>query len=419
MGYPLGNHLRNKGVAMTKTIGILGAGASGIFTAITLKEKVPSFQVDVLEKTGKFLSKVRISGGGRCNVTHACFDPKKLVLNYPRGSKELLSAFTKFQPKDMIAWLEAKGVSLKVESDGRTFPVTDSSETIINCFMDEIKRRNITISTFVDIVTIEKTHQGFVITLCDGTKKSYDALVFATGSSRSGFDLIQTLGHTIEPLVPSLFTFNVPQSPYLDLSGISLQLVKITLENSTLSQTGPLLFTHWGFSGPCVLKLSAWSAKHLYDCNYQTKFFIDFCPDLSFEEKKKVFLECKSLHPRSFVHTENPFDLPKKLWKRMVELVCIEDIRLGMLSKKAELSLLELVHKSTFELSGKTQYKEEFVTCGGVKRKEVDFKTMESKIVKGLYFTGEVLDIDGVTGGFNFQNAWTTAWICSDAISHV
>lgn len=404
---------------MTKTVCILGAGASGIFCAITLKEKAPEMQVTILEKTGQLLSKVRISGGGRCNVTHSCFDPKKLVMNYPRGTKELLGPFTKFQPKDMITWLEEKGVELKVEPDGRMFPTTDSSETIIDCFMNEVKRHNIEICKFIDIIDIEKIDDKFVIHLSDGTKKTYDALVMATGSSRTAFQYIQKLGHEIEQLVPSLFTFNAPKSPYLDLSGISIPLVKVTLENSTLSQVGPLLFTHWGFSGPCVLKLSAWAAKDLYDCKYSTHFFIDFLPEVSFQEKQKLFEKFKHEHPRSSVHTENPFQLPKKLWKRMVESVCSDDIKLNMLSKKAEEALLQMVHKSKFELHGKTQYKEEFVTCGGVRRKDIDFKTMQSKIVPGLYFTGEVIDIDGVTGGFNFQNAWTTAWICSSALSAI
>ncbi|MCH9627394.1 MAG: 3-dehydro-bile acid delta(4,6)-reductase [Chlamydiales bacterium] len=328
---------------------IIGAGAAGCFAAIACAEAHPRAEVVILEKTRQPLAKVRVSGGGRCNVTHACFDPKVLVESYPRGSKELLGPFHRFQPADTVAWFQERGIELKTEKDGRMFPSTDRSETIIDCFLNEIKKRNIELQLGVKIEQIPE---------------DADAVILATGSSRHGHKMAQLAGHTLIDPVPSLFSFNVPSSPLLGLSGVSVPEATVWLEGRSCRQTGPLLITHWGFSGPAVLKLSAWEARFLHECAYQATCLIEW---------------------------KEP--LPKRLYRALKE------------------------HPNHhYRIEGKTTYKSEFVTCGGVSLKEVNFKTMESRIRPGLFFAGEVLDIDGVTGGYNFQNAWTTGWIAGHSI---
>lgn len=397
-----------------KRLVIIGGGAAGIFAAAVCAEKTKRVEVIVLEKTRQLLSKVRISGGGRCNVTHAQFDPKKLTSNYPRGSKELLGPFHTFQPQDTIAWFASHGVELKTEEDGRMFPVTDHSSTIINALLDAAKEGGVDIRTEHGVRSIEKLDGRFRIELDGRDPIDCDYVLLATGSTPHGHQMAASLGHTIVPSVPSLFTFNTPTSPLNDLSGIVVEDVEISLEKSAFKQRGPVLITHWGFSGPAALKLSAWAARDLHDCNYRTQLYINWIPSYD----KELLFRLKTEKPQKTLEAENPFHLPMNLWKRFLALCEIPQTTLGHLSKKDLTRLVETLTRFPFQVEGKTTYKQEFVTCGGVNLKEVDFKTMESRLVKNLFFSGEVLDIDGVTGGFNFQNAWTTAYLAATCISN-
>ncbi len=376
---------------------IIGGGAAGFFAALIARSSGQT--VAILEKTAVLLSKVRISGGGRCNVTHACFDPAKLVKNYPRGEKELLGPFHRFGPKDTIEWFESRGAFLKVEEDGRIFPTTDSSETIIQVLLAEAKELGVEIFLRQRIERIEK---GFVIHANDRFEAK--KMILATGSSKDGFAWAEQFGHTIQKPVPSLFTFNVPNSPLAELSGVCFEKVKLSV--GSFSQTGPLLITHFGFSGPASLKLSAWAARYLYEQNYNVDLQIDWMPGC---DTYTVLVELKNRLPNRTLLLENPFYFPKNFWK--VFLAKFNDKRLNDFSLKELEEISKKIHKDIYVVNGKTTNKEEFVTCGGVTLKEVNFKTMESKICPGLYFAGEILDIDGITGGFNFQNAWTTGFI--------
>ena len=385
---------------------IIGGGAAGIFTALAAKQNSPASTVLVLEKSAVLLSKVRVSGGGRCNVTHACFDPKRLIENYPRGQRELLGPFHAFQPRDTIEWFEKRGVHLKTESDGRMFPITDSSSTIIDCLLTEAGSLQIPILLRQKIVHICKINECYEILFADGEKLLTKKLVLATGSSKEGHEWASQLGHTIKEPVPSLFTFNIPHSPLNVLSGISLDSVEIALPEAKLSQRGPLLITHFGLSGPAVLKLSAWGARFLHSRHYQTEVILNWFPDQSEEQLYQVLKETKENFPQKLLSVSNPFNLPKNLWKAFTE-----DQKLISLPDKNLRKLVAKLHRDIYQIEGKTTHKEEFVTCGGVSLNEINFKTMESKLSSGLFFAGEILDIDGVTGGFNFQNAWTTASI--------
>lgn len=398
---------------------VVGGGAAGFFGAIACKEANPDSEVILLEKMRQVLSKVRVSGGGRCNVTHSCFDISALVKHYPRGEKALRSAFTRFQPENTIDWFLKRGVHLKTEADGRMFPITDSSETIIDCLMTSAKRAGVDLRVECGIQEIQKTENGFTLTLMNDEIISCDKLLIATGSSPKIYELIKNLSHSVVPPLPSLFTFNVPDSPLKDLSGIAVQKVHLKIGNTSLEQTGPLLITHFGFSGPAVLKLSAWGARILAELNYKAPFHINWLPDISHEELKQLLISCKQEHSLKLMTNEYPVSLPKNLWKKLSLPHLKENDeapRWSQVSLKQINQIVEKLKKDTYQIQGKTTFKEEFVTCGGVSLNEVDFKTMESRICKGLYFAGEVLDIDGVTGGFNFQNAWTTSWIAGQSI---
>ena len=393
---------------------VIGGGAAGFFGACVCKNSSQE-EVLVLEKSGQLLSKVRISGGGRCNVTHACFEPKELAANYPRGYKALVGPFYRFGPQQTIEWFQERGVVLKVEEDGRVFPTTDSSQTIIDCLTNEAKRLGVRIQTHASVEHIEKNHDSFVVTTA-GEKIFCKTLLVATGSSRPLFDILKNLGHTIVSPVPSLFTFTVPTSPLLDLAGVSVKNIRASIEHSPFVQEGPLLLTHWGFSGPAIIKLSSWAARWLHDAQYKAALIINWVPHLS-QQDVVHRLENERNVRRSSV-SEPCFDLPKNLWKRFVTLSNISsDLLWNALSNAKIAQLAHTVTRSSFAIEGKAPYKEEFVTCGGVHLDEVDFKTMQSKIVPNLFFAGEVLDIDGITGGFNFQNAWTTSWIAGNAMA--
>lgn len=398
-------------------IAIIGGGAAGFFGAITCAQTYPNSRVVIFEKTRQVLAKVKISGGGRCNLTNACFDPHRLSSHYPRGGKALIGPFTRFQPKDTIRWFEQRGVMLKAEEDGRMFPITNNSETIIECLCGEAKKSGITIRLECGVEKITKLGNGFQLTFSTGEQFLCDKILITTGGNTKTYPLLETLGHQIVPPVPSLFTFNIPQSPLEGLEGISVPKTRIKIGQTNLEQTGPLLITHWGLSGPAVLKLSAWGAKILYQKSYEATLEVNWMPDLTKDEIAKHLQTLKHTHANRSASTDVQWDLPKHLWRRLVHLAKIDgELRWAELSKKQFHELCEKIHKSTYQIQGKTTYKQEFVTCGGINLHEVNFKTMESKICPGLYFAGEILDIDGVTGGFNFQNAWTTSWIAGQSI---
>ncbi len=381
---------------------VIGGGAAGLFAALRAQTIAPTAKVALLEKSGVLLAKVRISGGGRCNVTHHCFDPGKLMQNYPRGGHELMGAFHRFQPQDTIEWFEARGVALKTEADGRVFPITDSSETIINILLDEAKKLNLEIYMRQRIEKIKKTDRGFQV----GPYVTR-TLILATGNGRDGHSWATQLGHAIQTPVPSLFTLNIPTSPLKGLSGISHNPVELSIPGTSLVQRGSLLITHFGFSGPAALKLSAWGARTLYEHGYAIPLAINWLPDTTISQIFETLLQCKKTVPHRTLLSENPFKLSRNLWKTLLN----DERRLNDIPQKHLQILAQKLHADMYQVNGKTTHKEEFVTCGGVTRKEVQFTTMESKICPGLYFAGEILDIDGVTGGFNFQAAWTTGFI--------
>ena len=399
---------------------MIGGGAAGFFGAIACAEAHPHAQVMLLEAGRQLLPKVRISGGGRCNVTHACFDPAVLTQYYPRGGKALRGAFTRFQPRDMIAWLDKHGVELKTEADGRMFPITDDSETIVDCFIQAAKAAGVEIRTGVPVAGITRLDAGFEVELKSGQTLSCDRLLLTTGSSPQGYQLAKQLGHQVAPPVPSLFTFNVSDPRLQDLAGVSAASVRVRLRTASgeqFEQSGPLLVTHWGLSGPAVLKLSAWGARALHDSRYQGTLQINWLPQYKQEALREQLLAVKSQLPRKAIAPNCPVPLPRRLWERLIASAGItETTRWAELSNKALNQLLQELTQGSYSVKGKGVFKEEFVTCGGVSLKEVDFKTMESRCCPGLYLAGEILDIDGVTGGFNFQSAWTTAWLAGQAI---
>lgn len=393
---------------------VLGGGAAGFFGAITCAQNSSNSEVLLLEKTQMLLAKLRISGGGRCNVTHACFDPKELVKNYPRGHKALLGPFYTFQPRDTVNWFEKQGVQLKTEEDGRMFPITDSSQTIIDCLLQAASQAGVEIRLQQKVNAIHKIDSDFEIELTSGETLKAQKVLLATGSNPLGLALAQNLGHTIVPQVPSLFTFNIPQFELQDLAGIAVESAQIKLDNTSWNQTGPLLITHWGFSGPCALKLSAWGARYLHEKDYQVDLQINWFPNLTREALVNNFLAFKK--ENQIIRTQT-CGLPRNLWIRLLERSAVDSQkRWSEISHKEIYKLAEKLQGDRFSVRGKTTYKQEFVTCGGIDLDEVNFKTLESRKCPGLFFAGEILDIDGVTGGFNFQNAWTTAWIAGHAM---
>ena len=404
---------------------VIGGGAAGFFGAITCAETYPHAQVTLLEAGGQALSKVRISGGGRCNVTHACFEPAELVQNYPRGGKALRGAFSRFQAKETIAWFESHGVKLKTEPDGRMFPVTDDSATIVDCLIKTAVGSGVKIFTGRPVVSVSRLatpQPSFEIRLKSGEIIPCDRLLLATGSNPLGYRWAKDLGHHIETPVPSLFTFNISDSRLEDLAGVSVEPVRLRLSvpgKANLEQTGPVLITHWGLSGPAVLKLSAWAARLLHECHYQMPLVINWLPQYNVEVLRSQLLAVRSQLPDRAIATSCPVSLPRRVWQRLIGYVGIlPDDRWAGLSNKLLNQLIQELTQGSYQIQGKGVFKEEFVTCGGVSLKEVNFKTMESRCCLGLYLAGEILDIDGVTGGFNFQSAWTTAWIAGQAMGN-
>jgi len=398
---------------------VLGGGAAGFFAAVNCALEHSHCRVTILEKSSKLLSKVKVSGGGRCNVTHSCFDNKLLARNYPRGEQELKSAFSRFSVKDTIQWFQSRGVELKAEEDGRMFPVTDNSQTIIDCLMEQAQHAGVKIKMNTEVIKVVKEGEKFILHLRDGQTMSCDKLMIATGGNPkdTAYDWLRELGHTIASPVPSLFTFNIPGSSITQLMGVSVERARVRIASTKLEQEGPLLITHWGLSGPAVLKLSAWGARILHDMNYSFTAHVNWIPEYNEASLREELLELREENASKMIASRALFGLPRRLWEFLVSKAGIaENVRWADLPKKSQNVLINLLVNDEYKVSGKTTFKEEFVTCGGVVLKEIDLRTMESTKCKGLYFAGEVLDIDGVTGGFNFQAAWTTGWIAAQAM---
>lgn len=404
---------------MSQTIIIIGGGAAGFFTAIRAAECDPDAQVIILEKSKDVLGKVKVSGGGRCNLTHACFIPRELSKFYPRGEKELLGPFNRFACGDTIDWFEKRGVSTKIEEDGRMFPISDDSQTVIDCLWSAARKAGVKVYTNTPLKNIKAPTQvgkTWVIETNNQTLHAHKVML-ATGSAPSMWDLLAKLGHQIVPPVPSLFTFNIKDARLSDLLGVSVPLAEVQVEGQKLRSSGPLLITHWGLSGPAILKLSAWGARELAALNYRFVVRVNWI--VSKTESTREDLEAlKQEDGRKMVMANAQFGLANRLWKRLVQAASIrEDKRWADLSKKEIQALAEELTQGRFQVNGKSTFKEEFVTAGGVDLKEVDFKTFESKLFPGLFFAGEVLNIDAITGGFNFQAAWTGGWIAGEAMA--
>ncbi|WP_025762257.1 BaiN/RdsA family NAD(P)/FAD-dependent oxidoreductase [Dyadobacter tibetensis] len=402
---------------------IIGGGASGFMAAITAADHFPEAHITIIEKNKTVLNKVRVSGGGRCNVTHSPADLKSFPKQYPRGEKFLRKLFSQFDAKDTVKWFERHGVSLKTEEDGRMFPVTDSSQTITECLTRMARSRGINIRTSTAVISFQYSRLDgdslFEISTLDGERLIANRLLIAAGGhpKASGFDWITGHGHTIAEPIPSLFTFNSPDNPLLELAGVSVKNCEVKIIGSKLAYKGPLLITHWGFSGPAVLKLSAWGARYLSDLGYRFVCKINWLPEHQEQTLRDAFITEKKIAPKQQIASHAKWGIPSRLWKAFCQEAEISDtLRWGDVSNKAMNRLVEMLTNSQYDISGKTTFKEEFVTCGGINLNEVNPTTLESLLLPGLFFSGEVLNIDGITGGFNFQNAWTTGNIAGKNI---
>lgn len=394
----------------------MGGGAAGFFTAINIAKNNPSFKIKILERGKSVLTKVKVSGGGRCNVTHACFDPKELINYYPRGGKELLGPFHKFACGDTFSWFEERGVTLKIEEDGRVFPTTDDSQTIINCFTEAAKKYAIEVVTNTSIKAFSKKDLKWEIQTNTGVFYA-EKLVLTTGSNQKVWNMLAQIGHTIITPVPSLFTFNVSDERIKDIPGVVVPEVEVKVKGTNLSSEGPILITHWGFSAPAILKLSAFGARVLADLDYTFQIEVNFVK-LTTEQALEHLKELKKTHLKTTISKTGYFDIPKRLWKKIVIAATIpESLKWADANNKQLMLLAEQLTKAVFNVNGKSTFKEEFVTAGGIDLKEVNFKNFESKLHSNLFFSGEILNIDAVTGGFNFQNAWTGAYIIAEYLS--
>ena len=395
---------------------IVGGGAAGFFTAINIVERNPKLKVAILERGKSVLEKVRISGGGRCNVTHACFVPNELVKFYPRGEKELKGPFHQFCSGDTIEWFEKHGVELKIEEDGRMFPVSNSSQTIIDCFVKATQKLKIDVLTGHSVQELYQGENYWKIST-NHEVFSCQKVVMATGSNPKMWELLQNLGHSIIEPVPSLFTFNIKDPRIKDLMGLST-VASVKVKKSKLQASGPLLITHWGMSGPGILRLSAWGARELADKKYQFAIQVNWLNETDFEEAIDLLKTIKEENSKKLVSKYVHFELPKRLWENLVKASGItEETKWADVNKKQLNTLAEQLTNAEFQVNGKSTFKEEFVTAGGIDLKEVNFKTMESKVLPNLFFAGEILNIDAITGGFNFQNAWTGGFIVAENIA--
>ena len=405
-----------------KKLVVIGGGAAGFFCAVNAARMHPQMQVIILEKTGKLLSKVKVSGGGRCNVTHACFSISEMIKKYPRGSSFLKKSFHHFFTTDTIQWFNDRGIELKTESDGRMFPITNNSQTIINCLLDEAAKYQVQIEMNTDVKQIIKSDGAWQLILSSGKHIDTDMVCIAAGGSAkaSQFDWLKDLGHSVTDPVPSLFTFNMPGNTITELMGVSIENVSVKVAGEKMQQEGPLLITHWGMSGPAILKLSAFTAVLLAEKNYSFTAVINWLPTYNeITLKEKFQLLRFDLAPQKIVN-RNPFNLPARLWEYLLHQNGIhQDLRWADLPAKEQNKLIKNICAQEFPVKGKTTFKEEFVTAGGINTGEIYANTMESKLHKGLFFAGEVINIDGVTGGFNFQNAWTTGWLAARGAGRV
>lgn len=393
----------------------IGGGAAGFFGAIAFAAKSPGARVCILEKTSTVLGKVKISGGGRCNVTHACFDAKQLTIHYPRGGRNLIGPFHRFGPQETVDWFQKRGVALKTESDGRIFPVTDDSQTVIDCLMSASRGHGIAVRYHSEVDGLHHSAGRWLLDLKDGTTVSSRRVLLATGGTRNnaGVRLAGGLGHQIVPAAPSLFTFKIPDRRLEGLSGIAVENVTVRVPGTKLRSEGPCLITHWGLSGPAILKLSARGARELAEKDYQFDVLIHWCGAIRPERLDAMLLEARESAPKRRVRNGLPgLVLPSRLWHRLAEDAGIPaELTWSNLTRDSRQRLATELTAARFQVRGQSLNKDEFVTAGGVALEEIDFKTMESRRTPGLYFAGEVLDIDGVTGGFNFQSAWTTGFI--------
>ena len=398
-----------------KNIAVIGGGAAGFFSAISVKNHYSTYNVVLFEKSSKFLSKVKISGGGRCNVTNSTNDIRTLCNAYPRGGKKLKNIFHQFGTEDTRNWFEERGVPLKVEPDGRVFPVSNNSQSIIDCLVHECEKNNILIKFLRSVKYLSKVKSKWIINFSDNSSSDlFDSIIVASGGSPKlkGFDWLKNLGHKIINPIPSLFTFNMPNESIISLPGIALKQVRIKIIDTKIDLFGPLLITHWGMSGPVILKASSIGARDLFEKEYSFDIHINWLIETNTEILFKKLEDYSILFYNKLLSKQNPFDLPSRLWLFLIEKSNLNDNKKwGELGKKNMRKLIEFLTKDLYSVIGKTTFKEEFVTCGGVSLENIDLKTLQSKIVTDLYFAGEVLDIDGLTGGYNFQSAWSTGFI--------
>lgn len=396
-------------------IAIIGGGAAGFFSAIHAKENYPTAEVTIFEKSKKLLSKVKISGGGRCNVTNGCTNVKELSKAYPRGEKQLVKAFGSFHTKHTMEWFEERGVPLVIQDDNCVFPVSQDSQSIIDCFMNEVKRLNINIVIGESVTKLESVGEQIQLGFKDGSKV-FDKVIVATGGSpkRTGLEWLETTGHKIKDPVPSLFTFNMPNETITSLMGIVVENPAVRIQGTKLKSDGPLLITHWGMSGPAILKLSAFGARILSELNYDFKVQVNW---VNVRNTESVVAELQSIcseHPNKLLVNFRPFLLPERLWHYLLERRGFsKQSTWAQLGSKSLSKLTEILTNDVYAVNGKTTFKEEFVTCGGISLDSIDFKTMQSKVCPNLYFAGEIMDVDGITGGYNFQAAWTTAFFAA------
>jgi len=401
---------------MSTTV-IIGGGAAGFFAAISERQHHPDRKVVLLERTEKLLSKVKVSGGGRCNVTNACTSVPELVKNYPNGGNALKKAFQQFSTVDTVSWFQSRGVQLKTEPDNRMFPITDSSQTIIDCLQSEARKLKVEIRTGQHVLSVTRTEAGFELVMKE-SQLAAGKLIIATGGSPkdAGYDWLRQLGHTIVPPIPSLFTFNIPNDPIRELMGVSVENATVRIGSTKLSYSGPLLITHWGMSGPAVLKLSAFGARLLHEKEYRFEVLVNWVSIQNEYLLREKLTETLKAHPNRSVKNEQSFGLPMRLWHFLIERSGNNpEQKWSELQGKNLNRLVNNLMNDSYRAEGKTTFKEEFVTSGGVELSEVDFNTMESRIVKNLHFAGEVLNVDGITGGFNFQAAWTTGFLAGKA----
>ena len=409
-----------------KKIIVVGGGAAGFFCAIQIAELHPDWDISILEKSNKLLSKVRVSGGGRCNVTHACPDVELLLKKYPRGARFLKKAFYEFATKNTIQWFANNGVQLHTEKDGRMFPTTNNSATIIDCFLQKVHQYKIKILTDHEVVNVEKikkeNQNDFLITLSNNKTMQADAICLATGGMLKSDKLawLITLGHSIVAPVPSLFTFNVVEKNITTLMGVAVDHASIQWKGNKTIEKGPLLITHWGISGPAAIKLSAWCARELANDNYEGAIVINWTPEYNEATLKMEWINLRMDFGKREMGSKNPFNLPQRLWQFLLqEAGIVLTTKWADLKSPQQQQLIQSLTRTTLTIKGKTTFKEEFVTCGGVELSEIEASTMESKLVPGLYFAGEMMDVDGITGGFNFQHAWTSGWTAAQAMGRM